>query len=57
MIINHDQKEPRREAGALGWQVYKSEGNRLEQTKVLGDTPDPDFVLTTKKSLINNLDS
>lgn len=54
MINNHDQKEPRRKAGALGWQVYKSEENRLEQTKVLGDTPDPSLVPTTEKSLSNN---
>jgi len=54
MIINHDQKEPRREAGALGWQVYKSEENRLEQTKVPGATPDTGLVPTTEKSLSNN---
>ena len=34
MIVNHHQKEPRREAGALEWLVYRSKENSPEQTKL-----------------------
>ena len=40
MIVNHHHKEPRREAGALGWMVYRSEEYNPEQKKFPGDTPE-----------------
>ena len=49
MIVNHHHKEPRHEAGALGWQVIGSVENSPEQTKALGYTPETSFVPTTKK--------
>lgn len=55
MIVNNHHKEPRREAGALGWQVYRSEEISPEQTKVPGATPDTGFVPTTGKA--NNHDA
>ena len=47
MIVNYHHKEPRREAGALGWQVFRSDENSSEQTKISSATPDPRLVPTT----------
>ena len=53
MIVNHHHKEPRHEAGALGWMVIGSEENQSEQKKTPGCTPDPDFVPTTVTTILN----